>query len=101
MFKSKDFVEAIELKDFSTIQGIIQLTGMEATIKLTDVGTLQSVTLKRNDKVVVAVPGQYVYKNNTGTVAVCTYEYLAENYEEVTEQPEEETNQTEQTTEAP
>ncbi|WP_068783202.1 hypothetical protein [Paenibacillus phocaensis] len=101
MFRSNDYVEAVELKDFASIQEIIQLTGMGVTVIFTPTGNLQSVTFKDGSKTITALPGQFVYKNNTGTVGVCDYEYLAENYEEVTEQPEEETNQTEQTTEAP
>lgn len=88
MFKSKDFVEAIEFKDFTSIQAIVQLTGMEATIKLSNVGALQSVTLRKAENVVVAVPGQFVYRNSSGTIGVCDYKYLAENYEEITETAE-------------
>ncbi len=88
MFKSKDYVEAIEFKDFTSIQAIVQLTGMEATIKLSNVGALQSVTLRKAENVVVAIPGQFVYKNNSGTIGVCDYKYLAENYEEITETAE-------------
>jgi hypothetical protein len=98
MFKSKDYVQAIELVDFASIQAVIQLTGMGATVNFTPGGNLQSVTFKDGAKTITAIPGQFVYKNSTGTVGVCNYEYLAENYEEITEQPEE---QTEQTTEAP
>lgn len=88
MFKSKDYVEATELKDLSSIQTIIQLTGMGITVDFGSDGALRSVTLKNGTTTLVALTGQFIYKNSTGTVGACNYEYLAENYEEVTEATE-------------
>lgn len=87
MFRSNDYVEASELKDFTSIQEIIQLTGMVATVTFGTDGTLQSLTLKGGGNTLTALPGQYIYKNKSGSVGVCTYDYLAENYpDEVTEE---------------
>ncbi|MCK8488002.1 hypothetical protein M0651_12540 [Paenibacillus sp. MBLB2552] len=85
MFKSKDYVQEIELVDLASIQAIIQLTGMGVTVIFTPTGDLQSVTFIEGTKIITAIPGQFVYKNSTGTVGVCNFEYLDENYEEVTE----------------
>ncbi len=85
VFKSKDTVEAVEFKDFSSIQPIIMLTGMGISVDFSPTGTLQSITLKSGTKELLAIPRQFVYKNDTGTVGVCNFDYLAERYEEVTE----------------
>ncbi|MEK5477569.1 hypothetical protein NYE70_11550 [Paenibacillus sp. FSL R5-0407] len=84
-FKSKDNVQAVEFVDFASIQNIIQLTGMGLTVDFSQSGSLRSITLKNGATTLVAIPGQFVYKTNTGTVGVCNYEYLEENFEEVTE----------------
>ncbi|WP_249529726.1 hypothetical protein [Paenibacillus brevis] len=84
MFKSKDFVRAVEFTDFASIQMIVQLTGMGMTLDVSPTGSLRSITLKNGTTTVVAIPGQFVYKTNTGTVGVCNLEYLEENFEEVT-----------------
>ncbi|MOA61868.1 hypothetical protein D3C78_1871160 [compost metagenome] len=54
------------------------------TLDVSPTGSLRSITLKNGTTTVVAIPGQFVYKTNTGTVGVCNYEYLQENFEEVT-----------------
>lgn len=87
-FKSQDYLQAVEFADFSSIQNIIQLTGMGLTVDFSQSGTLRSITLKNGTTTLVAIPGQFVYKNNTGTVGICDYGYLQENYEEVTETTE-------------
>ncbi|MNI75278.1 hypothetical protein D3C73_1314160 [compost metagenome] len=84
MFKSKDYVQAVEFVDFASIQLIIQLTGMGMTLDVSPTGSLRSITLKNGTTTVVAIPGQFVYKTNTGTIGVCSHEYLQENFEEVT-----------------
>ena len=84
MFRSTDFVQAVELVDFTSIQKIIQLTGMAVTVEFSNNGALQSITLKSGSKTVVAAPRQFVYRNSTGTVGVCDLDWLQENYEEVT-----------------
>jgi hypothetical protein len=84
-FQSNERVEAVEFVDFASIQLIIQLTGMGITVAFGSNGSLQSLTLKNSTTVLVAAPGQFVYKNSTGTVGVCNYDYLQENYKEVTE----------------
>ncbi|WP_110933800.1 hypothetical protein [Paenibacillus bouchesdurhonensis] len=84
VFKSKDTVEAVEFKDLSSIQPIIMLTSMGISVDFSPAGALQSITLKSGTKELVAIPGQFVYKNDTGTVGICNYDYLAERYEEVT-----------------
>ncbi|AZK48502.1 hypothetical protein [Paenibacillus lentus] len=85
VFKSKDHVEAVEFKDFSSIHTIILLTGMGVSVNFSPKGALSSLTLIKGAHELVAIPGQFVYKNDTGTVGICNYEYLAERYEEVTE----------------
>lgn len=88
MYRSNDYVEATEFKDFTSIQEIIQLTGMATTVTFGPNGSLQSITLKGGSTTLVALPGQYVYKKKTGIVGVCDFDYLAENYpEEITEAP--------------
>lgn len=83
-FQSNERVEAIEFKDFSTIQPIISFTGMSVNVAFAPDGALRSVTLERDKTKIVAIPGQFIYKNDTDTVGVCNYEYLAEKYKEVT-----------------
>ncbi|WP_044480430.1 hypothetical protein [Paenibacillus antibioticophila] len=87
MFKSSDYVEAVEVKDFTSIQEIIQLTGMGVSVAFSPSGVLQSVTLKNGTTTLTALPGQYVYKNKSGTVGVCGYDYLAENYPDEVAEP--------------
>ncbi|WP_018750210.1 hypothetical protein [Paenibacillus sanguinis] len=82
MFRSKDYVQAHEFIDFSSIQPIIQLTGMGITVDFSNTGDLQSITLKNGTTTIVAAPGQFIYKTNTGTVGVCELEWLQDNYVE-------------------
>lgn len=86
-FQSKDRVEAIEFADVDqkTLQGLISLTGMGISVDYRKDGTVNSVTLRDGDRAIVALPGQFVYKTSTGTVGVCNYEYLVENYKEITD----------------
>ncbi|MNJ28662.1 hypothetical protein D3C77_232060 [compost metagenome] len=45
---------------------------------------LRSLSLKNGAQELVANPGHFVYKNDTGSVDICNYEHLAaERYEEV------------------
>lgn len=85
IFQSKDRVEAVEFKDLSSIHTIILLTGMGVSVNFSPEGVLRSLTLKDGAHELVAIPGQFVYKNDTGTIGICNYEHLAERYEEVME----------------
>lgn len=84
MFRSKDFARAVEFTDFASIQMIIQITGMGVSLDVSPTGELKAITLKDGMKTVVAIPGQFVYKTNTGTVGVCGLDYLIDEFEEVT-----------------
>lgn len=86
MFQSKYTVRAIEFSDLSTVQEIIQLTGARISLNFSSTGDVQSAVLKDGTNEIVAVPGQFIYKNNAGNIGVCSYEYLTENYEEITDQ---------------
>lgn len=89
-FKSKECVEALEFKDISTVQEIIRFTGMGVTIDISPEGVLRSITLKNSKTSLVAIPGQFIYKNSSGTFGVCIYEDLTESHEEVIETETEE-----------
>lgn len=82
IFQSKDRDEAVEFKDLSSLYTIILLTGMRVSVNFSPEGVLRSLTLKDGAHELVAIPGQFVYKNDTGTVGICNYEHLADRYEE-------------------
>ena len=72
-FQSNERVEAIEFKDLSTIQPIISFTGMSVNVAFAPDGILKSVTLKKDKTELVAIPGQFIYKNDTGTLGVSKF----------------------------
>lgn len=87
MFKSKDYVEAVEFTDAEqvTIQEIIRFTGLPVTVNYTADGAVQVGLIKNPSNVLVAKLGQFIYRDSAGNIGVCDYEHLTENYEEVTE----------------
>lgn len=87
MFKSKECVEAIEFADAEkgTIQEIIKFIGFPVTVDYAADGSARAGIIKSPNNLLVVNLGQYVYKESSGKIGVCSYEYLIENYEEVAE----------------
>ncbi|MBW4838813.1 MAG: hypothetical protein KZY74_05405 [Paenibacillaceae bacterium] len=88
MFRSKDSAEAMEFTEPSTIQEIAKFTGLRVTAEYNPDGSIARAGLIRSavETPLVVHIGQYVYKENNGTIGVCDYEQLIEKYEEVTEE---------------
>lgn len=88
MFRSKDSAEAMEFTEPGTIQEIAKFTGLRVTAEYNPDGSIARAGIIRRagESPLVVQLGQYVYKENNGTIGVCSYEQLIEKYEEVTEQ---------------
>ncbi len=88
MFRSKDRAEAMEFTEPSTIQEIAKFTGLRVTAEYNPDGSIVHAGIIRSagETPLVVHLGQYVYKENNGTIGVCDYEQLIEKYEEVKEE---------------
>lgn len=86
-FSSNELVEAVEVtdRDKAMIQELTSFSGMGVTATFATDGSLRSVTLKNSKDTLVALTGQFIYKNSSGVIGVCNLDHLAEKYEEVTE----------------